>query len=421
MNRQIVSSALWLLMGLLAAATSWVYMHRVLLPWEQYFNVEAGTMKDNLGDLYSPWYGARVLLCQKRNPYSADVSREIQSAFYGHPVVQQAAPNEAPIDEQRFAYPVYTVFLLAPIARLDFRKAQAIMPFFLGVTLIVSIFLWQSVAQWRTSLICKLALALFILASPQAAQGLRLRQLGLIAVCLLAFGTWLVVKNHLPAGGVVLAFSTIKPQMAVVPLIWFLIWCMGDIRRRWRLVAGFSASFAALVVGGEMLLPGWLRGFLGGLAAYRKYGPMSSPLQVVLGNTLGFAAGAAAVAGLVLWAWGQREYPESSPQFSAALAAFSCCASLALPLFPPYNQVLLFLPVFMILRDWKKLPRSGRFVFSALVLWPWLVQTVLLVKPPQLHSMNRLPLLPAVLVILFPFVVPLLLYIRRRQISYLPT
>ena len=49
-------------MSLLAAITAWLYMTRILAPWEYYYNVEAGTMKAVPGDLYSPWMGARALL-----------------------------------------------------------------------------------------------------------------------------------------------------------------------------------------------------------------------------------------------------------------------------------------------------------------------------------------------------------------------
>ena len=36
----------------MASAISWTYMHRVLLPWEYYVNVQHGPLKEEMGDLY---------------------------------------------------------------------------------------------------------------------------------------------------------------------------------------------------------------------------------------------------------------------------------------------------------------------------------------------------------------------------------
>ena len=86
-----------------------------------------------------------------------------------------------------------------------------------------------------------------------------------------------------------------------------------------------------------------------------------------------------------------------------------------MPLLTPYNQVFLLLPTLMLIRDWKKLPLLGRRGFSALVAWPWIVQAILLMHPPQIDSQNRLPLLPSVLVILFPFLVAWLGITQRSR------
>ena len=81
-------SFLWLLLSLFVSGTTWLYVHRVLDPWEYHVNVEIGTLKAELGDLYSPWVGTRDLLLYDRNPYSPDVSHEIQMAFYGRILTQ---------------------------------------------------------------------------------------------------------------------------------------------------------------------------------------------------------------------------------------------------------------------------------------------------------------------------------------------
>jgi hypothetical protein len=407
---------LWLLLSLLAAITARLYMNRVLGPWEHYVHVEAGTMKAALGDLYSPWAGTRALLLEGRNPYGPGVTHEIQLAFYGHDVVQQYSPGTTIVDEQRFAYPVYVVFLLAPTIHVGFEAVQAWAPIVLIVLIAASVWLWLPVLRWRPSLTTALTTMLFVLATPQIVQGLRLRQLGLLVGFLLALATWLAVRNHLAAAGVILALATIKPQMMVLPLAWFLLWSTGDLPKRWRLPAGFGAALALLIGAGELVRPGWLRDFLAGLAAYRKYGPFSDLLQLALGNRLGAVSAIGLVAGLLAWAWRHRKHGADSPQFTLALATFFVVTSLALPLIPPFNQVLLILPALMLVRDWALLPPFARVIFLVCASWPWAASLVMLVFPPQLKSLSALPLLPSALVLLLPFLLPILLMARRRPL-----
>ena len=81
--------------------------------------------RGNLSDLYPRWLGARELLRHGRNPYSAEITREIQQGYYGRPL-DPARPDD-PKDQQGFAYPAYVVFLLAPTVDLPFeRRAEGL-------------------------------------------------------------------------------------------------------------------------------------------------------------------------------------------------------------------------------------------------------------------------------------------------------
>src|SRR5579862_1892672 len=172
----------WLgvLAGVLASIVSWTYMHRILLPWEDFVNVRHGQVKAQLGDLYPRWVGTRELLLHGRNPYSPEVSHEIQMGFYGRPIEQSYdKPRFEIIDEQRFVYPLYVVFLLAPSAYWDFAQIQTWAPVLFAAVTAISLWLWMRVLNWRPSALAIAALAMLVLSSPQLAQGLRLRQLGL--------------------------------------------------------------------------------------------------------------------------------------------------------------------------------------------------------------------------------------------------
>ena len=243
-NVRLRNVRLWLLLSFLAAGTSWLYVHRVLVPWTSYLHLQNGYVIAQISDLYSPWVGTRELLLHHRNPYAPEVSHEIQMVFYGHAINQTYdKPGVALVDEQRFAYPVYEVFLTAPLAYVDFAEVQRWAPFVLGSLIALNIFFCVSILHWRPSWEAIAATVLFTLSSPQIVQGLRLQQLAIVEGCLLTAGAWCISRNHAGTAGVLLALSTIKPQMALLPLCWFAIWAVGDWRRRWRLPASFIATW----------------------------------------------------------------------------------------------------------------------------------------------------------------------------------
>jgi hypothetical protein len=247
------------------------------------------------------------------------------------------------------------------------------------------------------------------------AQGLRLRQLGLLVAFLIAVSAWCVARNHLGTAGAVMAIATIKPQIVILPLAWFLLWGVSDLRRRWPLLAGFGGALATLIFLGELVLPGWPMFFIQGLAAYRQYFPTTSLLRLALGNVAGGALSVLVVAGLVAFGWQNRKESGGSDSFALTLAAFLVGTTLVLPLLTPFNQVLLILPLLFILRDWQSIPRFGHLLFAAVAGWPWVVSLVLLFVPPQLNSMNRLPLLPSAAVLIVPFILSVLLMLRHRE------
>jgi Glycosyltransferase family 87 len=412
---------LWLLLSIFAAGISSLYVHRILGPWSGHNRLENGFVIAQISDLYSPWVGTRELLLQRRNPYGPEVSHEIQMFFYGHVINQTyAKPDVQVVNEQRFAYPIYEVFLTAPFVYADFADVQRWAPLALGSVIALNILFCLSLLHWHVRWEAVAAMILFVLSSPQIVQGLRLHQLATVVACLLTAGAWCIGRNHLATAGALFAFSTIKPQMGLLPLCWFAVWAAGDWRRRWRLPASFTATLAALFAAGELLLPGWLGFFLAGLAAYRRYALPTSVLRKVLGDGAGEILGALIVVAILVFAWRNRHVQRDSPQFVFILAAFFMATVLTFPLFTPFNQVLLILPAMLLIQDWKSLPRFSRLVFIVSVSWPWIVSLVLLLFRPRLDSPNRLPLLPSVLVLFFPLLLPLLLMTRRSEIAMPP-
>jgi len=417
-----MKALMWLLLGIAASAISWTYMHRVLLPREHYSNVERGKLKSQMGDLYPRWVGTRELLLHGKNPYSPEVSHEIQIGFYGHPIEQSydKPPSEI-IDEQRFAYPIYTVFLLAPTIYVDFQRVQAWAPWVLGAFVLAGLLLWLAVLRWKQPWWVVVALILIVLSSPQTAQGLRLRQLGLFAVFLLALAGWCVTRNRLGAAGFVLALATIKPQMVALSVAWFLLWSLGDWKKRWTLAGGFVVGLGVLTGAGDLLVAGWVRYFLEGLEAYRRYFPTTSPTRLILGNWIGGFVSIVAVLALFGYAWTRRRVLGDSADFVQVLSLFFVTSLLVLPLLTPYNQLLLLLPILTLIRDWRTLPRWSQVGLCVLAGFPYVVSAVLLIHRPQLDSMQRTPLLPSALLLLVPFFIPVVMFVRSQRYAPEPS
>jgi hypothetical protein len=408
---------LLLLTSLLATGISLAYASRILVPWESNMDVATGSLTAHLGDLYPRWAGTRELLLHGLNPYGLEVSKKIQIAYYGHIVIQDSAGTGHIVDEQRFAYPVYVVFLMAPTINVDFDEVHRGALFALALLIVLSVFFCLNILHWSPSWQGVTALVLFTLGSPQVEQGLRLRQLGILVGFLLILATWCVTKDHLATAGLILALSTIKPQMAILPMAWFLVWSLGKWRERWRLFAGFAGGLAALVGFGEWILPGWLSYFIAGLQAYRKYVPPTSLLRLVFGEFTAYFLSGLLIVALLVAAWRRRQCPANSEQFALILSAFLVAATIALPLLPPFNQVLLLLPLILVFRNWQQLPHILRIVFALCVSWPWVASLILLLVRPDIHSTSRAPLFPFFTVVLLPFLLLPLLLVSWRSID----
>jgi hypothetical protein len=281
---------------------------------------------------------------------------------------------------------------------------------------VVSILLWLAVLGWRPPPWLLFTLGLLVMSSPQIAQGLRLRQFGLLVAFLLTLATWCVTRNRLFAAGVLLAVATIKPQTVILCLAWFFIWSLGEWKKRWPLAAGFAVTLGLLAGAGDILVPGWVRYFLDGMDAYRKYFPLGamSVVRLILGDWIGGIFSVLAIIVLLAYAWNRRAVAAQSTEFVRVLSLFFITATLVLPLLTPYNQVLLLLPLLILIRDWGQLPRWDRVAFALFLGWPFVASAGLLLFPPPL-SLHHTALLPSVLLPLAPFLFFWLMFTHGRR------
>jgi hypothetical protein len=167
-----------LLAAALATASMWFYFDQILVKYQIAEAAARNRPRGNLSDLYPRWLGARELLRRGRNPYSTEITREIQDGYYGRRI-DPARPDD-PKDEQGFAYPAYVVFLLAPTIDLPFEVIQKGFRWFLMVLAGATLLLWLYVLRWKPSPGSALILVVLTLGWLPMVQGIKLQQLSLL-------------------------------------------------------------------------------------------------------------------------------------------------------------------------------------------------------------------------------------------------
>jgi glycosyl transferase family 87 len=375
-------SQLGLLVALLCAGSMWFYVQRVLIPYERADAAAHDRPRGNLSDLYPRWLGARELILHRRNPYSNDITLEIQTGYYGRQL-NPARPND-PKDQQSFAYPLYVVFLLAPLVGLPFHEVHAIFYWLLALLTAGSVWLWLRVLGWRLSPAASAAAVLLMLGNFPAVQGIKLQQLSLLVAALLAGSAACVASDFLFCGGALLALASIKPQLAWILVAWFLCWAVSDWQARRRLVYGFGTAMAVLMGGGELLLPGWWRMFLEALRQYHRYTQNQSVLDQLVPRA--FAGKILAVVAVLVSAFLLRKLHGTSTaamEFGRAAALVMALTVLVVPMYAPYNQVLLFPAIMLLVRDRlmfnsrSRLMRFGYAGGACALAWQWIASLTL--------------------------------------------
>ena len=367
---------LGVVMAMLASASSWFYMNHILRADQIADAAVHHRPRGNLSDLYPRWLGARELLLNGRNPYGADITREIQEGYYGRPL----DPNrpDDPKDEQGFAYPVYVTFLLAPTVRLPFDEVETGFRWLLTILAAASIFLWLRTLHWKASCWAIAISAILSAGWLPMVQGIKLQQLSLLVAAFLAACGACLAGGWLFLAGGLLALATIKPQLTWPVVLWLLVWATSDWRARRRFVFGFGLIMLLLLGGAELVLPGWLRMFVAGIGQYHRYTQNQSVLAWMFGAIAGRIFEVLSVLACAASVWAVRRKPTSSAEFGRAFALVLALTVVIVPMFAPYNQVLLAPAILALV--WSELSatpqlpalRLARRIGGVLLFWPWL-------------------------------------------------
>jgi len=364
------------LLAALMAVSMWFYVDRILVGYQVEDAAAHQRPRGNLSDLYPRWLGARELLLHHRNPYSDDIAIEIQKGYYGR-ALDSNRPND-PKDQQKFVYPVYVVFLLAPLIKFPFHSVQVFFHWLILALTTASVWLWLRALHWRISIWSMASVIALTLGCFPSVQGIKIQQPSMLVAVFMAGAAACAAGGLLALSGILLALATIKPQLAWPMVAWLLFWALSDWGARRKLVFAFTLAMAFLLIGAEFILPGWWGMFADGMRQYHQYAQNQSVLDVLFpwgfaGKILGAIATLACAAALM----GLRKAPGNELRFGRATALVMALTVLVVPMYAPYNQVLLLPALLVLARDRILLfsrSQGVRFAYLAGVFalsWQW--------------------------------------------------
>jgi Glycosyltransferase family 87 len=362
---------------LVALGTSYYYYH-LLLPRAR----TADAANEMVGlyaygdDFYPLWLTGRELLFRGRNPYTKEMTREIQIGLFGRPM-DPTRPADPPADFRAFSYPLYADLLAAPLLPLGFNAVRVVLGLLLPLLTAISLMLWLRAFHLQVSGSTVAIAIILVLVSYPVLEGLYAQQAGLFVGAALAISAAALVRGRLVLAGMLLAFASVKPQLVWLLALWLLLWAISDWKRRKVFALSFILTMLLLILLSQLVLPGWIIGWWRSLAGYSRY-TLPPLTQLVLGRLLGTVVGLAMLA-LVSWiCWRTRREPAASGNFSLVVSFVLAVTVILAPTSGAvYDQVIL-LPAILwlgfrrseILKASR--PRRGLMLVAVVVLcWQW--------------------------------------------------
>jgi len=201
-----------------------------------------------------------------------------------------------------------------------------------------------------------------------------LQQLTLLVAGALASSIAAVIANRLGLAGFLLALAMVKPQLAIGIAAFLLVWAIGDWKSRKSLVKTFVATMILLVVGAEILLPGWIHFWRDAVKDYVGY---HKPALIVsiLSEPIAIAVAVVAIFALGALFWHFRKTTPGSEPFNFALVSVLVVTTLFLPNAGSayYNHVIL-IPGTL----WLLFRKDAAFIQKGLTRVTWLLASSVL-------------------------------------------
>ena len=191
---------------------------------------------------------------------------------------------------------------------------------------------------------------LLTLSSYPVLEALFAAQLGLLVAFLLAASLFVLRRDRFLLAGFLMAITTIKPQVTVLAILYFLTWALYDWRVRGRFVIGFFSTLGLLVGASLVAMPHWIQSWTHTVLAYRHYTRpplvtevLTSPLGLRFSGLATFVLTAASIIFAITLAWRNRAAAYGSFAFWITLTLLLAITTITiLPGQAVYDHVIFF-------------------------------------------------------------------------------
>lgn len=383
-------------------------------------------------DFYQIWLTARECLPNRSNPYREEITQKIQLGLYGRVL----DPNNAsdPKDRRAFPYPAFVDLLFWPASQLSFPLARIIIFCLLLPLSATMVWLWMKALDWILAWQWTVVVIVLVLTSYPVLEGLYAGQVGLLVGFLMSSSILALRRGKLLLSGILMALSTIKPQMSVLLIVYLIFWAVSDLRTRKRFCIGFLATGGTLVTAALVAWPRWIEEWVHILRAYRGYNP-APLLSQVLGGVFGsrfeqplyFFCSAALLIGALWLAWSNRWVRPDSREFWLTLTILLSITTVVILSGQAVYDHILLLPGILFLASQRRELGANRTtklllaIGSVVLFWPWIAACgLILVRPILSHNQffsKEIFLLPLYFAVPLPFLVlaPLALSLGGRR------
>jgi hypothetical protein len=343
-------------------------------------------------DFYPIWLTTRQWQLEHRDPFSPEMTRQIQTGLFGRPLDAHHS-NDPPVDYREFAYPAFTDLMFWPIASLEFPQLRLALAVLLPLFTALGLWVWLLAFNWRLHPLWFAVLVVLTLCTYQILEALFAEQPGLIVGFILASAALALRRDRLLLAGFLLALTLIKPQMTLLAVAYLLLWSFAD-HRRMRFWVSFLGTTLFLLGTSLFIWPRWIGQWMKVLLGYHRYA--TPPLvSVLLGTTLGAYTGPVLIAALLGLsaglAWRKRQADVESMDFWLTLSLLLAITSVTLlPGQAIYDHVILLPGILLLLRfchqlrDAGRIPRTLLAIGGLILCWPWASAFALLMLRPWL-------------------------------------
>jgi hypothetical protein len=222
-------------------------------------------------DFFSRWYGARALLLEGRDPYSLEVTEEIQ------PIIK-IDPSE--VGRGGFNYPLHVIFLFFPLVYFPYAWTQAIWWVTLQWLSICIVFILLSRFRWKPKVIETFLLIILTLSFYPICRSIFLGQFTIWVLLFLSLSLLSIKENKDFRAGLIFSVTSIKPQMVLFIAPWILFWIIGQ--KRWNFIIGLLTGGAILLFSSWILMPFWPLSFINDLSRYQRFAGGQNPVLLLL-------------------------------------------------------------------------------------------------------------------------------------------